>query len=133
MASTGTSKTRSPKTIQGKVLHHDRSGTAEVYAGIRICLEGYARGQYDKARDIFRKLSEQSSPEVAERARVYMEACGRQATKQGAVQRPGGAVRLRHLAAEYRPLRRGTRAVEEIRQGAEGRLRALRGSQSWKA
>ena len=39
-------------------------------------------GKYDKAREGFRKLSEQSSPEVAERARVYLEACGRQATKQ---------------------------------------------------
>src|ERR1700727_2439434 len=82
MASTGTSKTRSPKTIQGKVRTMADPAQQKTMQEYESALKAMQEGKYDKARDVFRKVSEQASPEVAERARVYMEACGRQATKQ---------------------------------------------------
>jgi tetratricopeptide (TPR) repeat protein len=82
MASTGTTKTRGPKTIQGKVRTMADPAHLKTMQEYESALKAMQEGKYDKAREGFRKLSEQSSPEVAERARVYFEACGRQATKQ---------------------------------------------------
>jgi outer membrane protein assembly factor BamD (BamD/ComL family) len=45
-------------------------------------LKAMQEGKFDKASDAFRKLIPQAAPEIAERARVYLEACGRQAAKQ---------------------------------------------------
>ncbi len=79
MASTGNTKTRSPKTIQGKVRTMADPAHQKTMQEYEAALKAMQEGKYDKARDAFRKLAEQSSPEVAERARVYMEACERQA------------------------------------------------------
>ena len=83
MASTGTPKARGgPKTIQGKVRTMTDPAQQKSMQEYESALKAMQEGKYEKAREAFRKLSEQSSPEVAERARVYLEACGRQAAKQ---------------------------------------------------
>src|ERR1700751_4843479 len=83
MATTGTTKARGgPKTIQGKVRTMTDPAQQKTMQEYESALKAMQEGKYEKAREGFRKLSEQSSPEVAERARVYFEACGRQAAKQ---------------------------------------------------
>jgi tetratricopeptide (TPR) repeat protein len=82
MASTGTPKARSPKTIQGKVRTMTDPAQQRIMQDYESALKAMQEGKYDKARDGFRKVREQAAPEVAERARVYMEACERQAQKQ---------------------------------------------------
>lgn len=83
MASTGTPKARGgPKTIQGKVRTMTDPAQQKSMQEYESALKAMQEGKYEKAREAFRRLSEQSSPEVAERARVYLEACGRQAAKQ---------------------------------------------------
>jgi tetratricopeptide (TPR) repeat protein len=82
MASTGTPKARSPRTIQGKVRTMTDPAQQRIMQDYESALKAMQEGKYDKARDGFRKVREQAAPEVAERARVYMEACERQAQKQ---------------------------------------------------
>ena len=82
MASTSTTKARSPKTIQGKVRTLTDPAQQKNMQEYEAALKAMQEGKYEKAQEAFRKLSEQGSPEVAERARVYLEACGRQAAKQ---------------------------------------------------
>lgn len=82
MASTGNNKARSPKTIQGKVRTMTDPAQQKTMQEYETALKAMQEGKYDKAREVFQKLIEQASPEVAERARVYLEACGRQAQKQ---------------------------------------------------
>ena len=80
MATTGTTKARGgPKTIQGKVRTMTDPAQQKTMQEYESALKAMQEGKYEKAREGFRKLSEQGSPEVAERARVYFEACGRQA------------------------------------------------------
>jgi len=40
-------------------------------------------GKYEKARTLFQKLSQEGAPELAERSRVYLAVCSRQAAKEG--------------------------------------------------
>ena len=82
MASTSTTKARGPKTIQGKVRTMADPAQQKTMQEYESALKTMQEGKYDKAGDIFRKLIPQASPEIAERARVYLEACGRQAAKQ---------------------------------------------------
>src|SRR6185437_10861893 len=82
MASTNTTKARGPKTIQGKVRTMADPAQQKTMQEYESALKTMQEGKYDKAGDIFRKLIPQASPEIAERARVYLEACGRQAAKQ---------------------------------------------------
>ncbi len=81
MASTGSTKSRSPKTIQGKVRTMADPAQQKIMQDYETALKSMQEGKYDRARDIFRKLVEQASPEIAERSRVYLEACERQAKK----------------------------------------------------
>ncbi len=81
MASTGSSKPRTPKTLHGKVRTMTDPAQQRTMQEYEAALKAMQEGKYDKARDGFRKLSEQASPEVAERARVYLEACERQVKK----------------------------------------------------
>jgi tetratricopeptide (TPR) repeat protein len=82
MASTSTTKARGPKTIQGKVRTMADPAQQKTMQEYESGLKTMQEGKYDKAGDIFRKLIPQASPEIAERARVYLEACSRQAAKQ---------------------------------------------------
>jgi tetratricopeptide (TPR) repeat protein len=82
MASTSTTKARSPKTIQGKVRTMADPAQQKTMQEYEAALKTMQEGKYEKAADIFRKLIPQALPEIAERARVYLEACGRQAAKQ---------------------------------------------------
>lgn len=82
MASTGTTKTRSPKIIQGKVRTMTDPAQQKVMQDYESALKAMQEGKYDRAREGFRKLSEHAAPEIAERCRVYLEACDRQAKKQ---------------------------------------------------
>jgi tetratricopeptide (TPR) repeat protein len=81
MASTGTSKTRGPRTIQGKVRTMTDPAQQRTMQDYEAALKAMQEGKYDKAREGFRKVREQAAPEVAERARVYLEACERQVQK----------------------------------------------------
>lgn len=80
MASTN-NKARSPKTIQGKVRTMADPAQQKTMQEYEAALKSMQEGKYERARDAFHKLSEHASPEVAERARVYLEACERQAKK----------------------------------------------------
>ena len=82
MASTGTTKTRGPKTIQGKVRTMADPAQQRTMQEYEAALKAMQEGKYDRARDGFRKLTDQGPAEVAERARVYLEACERQSQKQ---------------------------------------------------
>lgn len=82
MASTSTTKARGPKTIQGKVRTMADPAQQKTMQEYESALKAMQEGKYDKAAETFRKLIPQASPEIAERARVYLEACGRQAAKQ---------------------------------------------------
>jgi len=81
MASTGNTKTRSPKTIQGKVRTMADPAQQKTMQEYEHALKAMQEGKYERARETFRKLSEHASPEIAERSRVYLEACSRQAQK----------------------------------------------------
>lgn len=81
MASTGTTRTRGPKTIQGKVRTMADPAQQRTMQDYEAALKAMQEGKYEKASDGFRKVSEQASPEVAERARVYLDACERQVKK----------------------------------------------------
>ena len=81
MASTGNTKTRSPKTIQGKVRTMADPAQQKAMHEYETALASMQEGKYDRARDSFRRLSEHAPPEIAERSRVYLEACERQAKK----------------------------------------------------
>jgi TolA-binding protein len=54
MASTGTSKTRGPKTIQGKVRTMTDPVQQKTMQEYESALKAMQEGKYDKARDIFR-------------------------------------------------------------------------------
>jgi tetratricopeptide (TPR) repeat protein len=82
MASTSTTKARSPKTIQGKVRTMADPAQQKTMQEYEAALKTMQEGKFDKAGDAFRKLIPQAPPEIAERARVYLEACNRQAAKQ---------------------------------------------------
>lgn len=82
MASTNTPKARAPKTIQGKVRTMADPAQEKTMQEYEAALKAMQEGKFDKASDAFRKLIPQASPEIAERARVYLEACGRQSAKQ---------------------------------------------------
>ncbi|MEA3007099.1 MAG: hypothetical protein QOI94_2368, partial [Acidobacteriaceae bacterium] len=66
----------------GKVRTMTDPAQQRIMQDYESALKAMQEGKYDKARDGFRKVREQAAPEVAERARVYMEACERQAQKQ---------------------------------------------------
>jgi tetratricopeptide (TPR) repeat protein len=82
MASTSTTKARSPKTIQGKVRTMADPAQQKSVQEYEAALKAMQDGKFDKASDTFRKLIAQAPPEIAERARVYLDACSRQAAKQ---------------------------------------------------
>lgn len=81
MPSTNTTKARAPKSIQGKVRTMADPAQEKTMHEYEAALKAMQEGKFDKASDAFRKLIQQASPEIAERARVYLEACGRQAAK----------------------------------------------------
>ena len=82
MASTSTTKARAPKTIQGKVRTMADPAQQKSMQEYEAALKAMQDGKFDKASDAFRKLIPQAPPEIAERARVYLDACNRQAAKQ---------------------------------------------------
>ena len=81
MASTGNTRSRGPKTIQGKVRTMADPAHQRTMQEYENALKAMQEGKYDRAAEGFRKLSEQASAEVAERSRVYLEACERQAKR----------------------------------------------------
>ena len=82
MASTNATRARGPMTIQGKVRTMADPAQEKTMQDYEAALKAMQEGKFDKASDAFRKLIPQAPPEIAERARVYLEACGRQAAKQ---------------------------------------------------
>jgi len=82
MASTSTSKARSPKTIQGKVRTIADPANQRMMQDYEAALKTMQEGKFEKAAEAFRKLIPNVPPEIAERARMYLEACSRQSVKQ---------------------------------------------------
>ena len=60
MASTGTGKSRSPKTIQGKVRTMADPAQQKTMQEYESALKAMQEGKYDKARDVFRKVTSMS-------------------------------------------------------------------------
>jgi TolA-binding protein len=82
MASTGTTRARSPKTIQGKVRTIADPANQKMMQEYEAALRMMQDGKFDKASDSFRRLLSTAQPEIAERARMYLEACTRQSGRQ---------------------------------------------------
>jgi tetratricopeptide (TPR) repeat protein len=81
-AGQGTAKSRTPKTIQGKVRTMADPAQQRVMQEYESALRWMQEGRFEKARDGFAKITQGGPPELMERARVYLQACERHATKQ---------------------------------------------------
>ena len=71
-------------------------------------------GKFEKAHTAFNKMLATSPGDLADRIRMYINACLQQAAKgKNQLRHPRRALRLRHLPAQRRPLRRRPRAVQQ--------------------
>lgn len=72
---------RSPRTLAGIVAPTKDSGRAEVIANYEAALQLMQQGKYDKAHAAFDKMLLASPGELADRIRMYINACLLQVTK----------------------------------------------------
>jgi tetratricopeptide (TPR) repeat protein len=80
-AKTATAPKRSPRTIAGAVSPADDPARAHVLANYEAAIRLMQEGKYDKARTAFDKLLHTGAGDLAERIRMYMNACEAQASK----------------------------------------------------
>src|ERR1700685_1281155 len=67
---------RNPRTIEGKARPMPN-------AAHQTSLQWMHEGKYEKARQVFEKLSKDGPVEILERVRVYLAACQRRAQQSG--------------------------------------------------
>jgi tetratricopeptide (TPR) repeat protein len=80
-AKTATAPKRSPRTIAGAVSPADDPARATVLANYEAAIRLMQEAKYDKARTAFEKLLHTGAGDLAERIRMYMNACEAQASK----------------------------------------------------
>ncbi len=78
-----TARSRSPKTIQGKVRVMTDPAQQKAMEEYAHAVQSMQEGKYDKARQGFEKLTQGGPPELLERSRVYLAACERYAKQAG--------------------------------------------------
>ncbi len=81
-AGQGTTRSRTPKTIQGKVRTMADPAQQKSMQEYESALRYMQEGRFEKARDGFARITHGGPPELMERARVYLQACERQANQQ---------------------------------------------------
>ena len=81
MASTGTGKSRSPKTIQGKVRTMADPAQQKTMQEYESALKAMQEGKYDKAHAAFDKMLASGAGELSDRVRMYANACLLQSAK----------------------------------------------------
>jgi tetratricopeptide (TPR) repeat protein len=77
-AGQGTSRSRTPKVIEGKVrtmADPAQQRTMQEYAN---ALQWMQEGRYEKAQSAFSRIMQGGTPELVDRARVHLAACERQ-------------------------------------------------------
>ncbi len=74
----------SSKTLAAKVRPFTNSAQQEALNVYGAALQAMQSGRFEKALEGFRSLDPQCSPEIRERAHVYLQACERQLQQQTA-------------------------------------------------
>ncbi len=82
-AGQGTTKSRAPKTIQGKVRTMADPAQQKSIGEYQHALQWMQEGRFEKAREAFDKLVANGPAELVERSKVYLAACDRNAKKAG--------------------------------------------------
>jgi tetratricopeptide (TPR) repeat protein len=80
-AKTATAPKRPPRTIAGAVSPADDPARAHVLGNYEGAIRLMQEGKYDKARSAFDKLLTSGAGDLAERVRMYINACEAQASK----------------------------------------------------
>jgi len=70
-----------PRTLAGNTSASGDHARAQILAQYEAALRLMQDGKYDKAHDAFNKMLAASPPDLAERIRMYINACLQQATK----------------------------------------------------
>jgi tetratricopeptide (TPR) repeat protein len=70
---------RNPRTTEGKARPMPNASRQKSLNDYQTALQWMHEGKYDKARQIFEKLSQDGPLEILERARMYLAACQRRA------------------------------------------------------
>ena len=74
---------RNPRTIEGKARPMPNAAHQKSLNEYQTALQWMHEGKYEKARQIFEKLSQDGPVEILERVRVYLAACQRRAQQSG--------------------------------------------------
>jgi tetratricopeptide (TPR) repeat protein len=74
---------RNSRTIEGKSRPQPNASHQKSLNEYQSALSWMHEGKYEKARQVFEKLSEDGPVEILERVRVYLVACQRHAHKVG--------------------------------------------------
>jgi tetratricopeptide (TPR) repeat protein len=77
----GASGRRTPRTIAGKIRPTVSASQQHSLQQYQNALQLMQEGKFDKARIAFEKLTQEGSPEIFERAKVYLSVCERNARK----------------------------------------------------
>jgi tetratricopeptide (TPR) repeat protein len=74
---------RNPRTIEGKARPMPNPSHQKALNDYQSALEWMHEGKYEKARQIFEKLSHEGPVEILERSKVYLVACQRRVQQSG--------------------------------------------------
>ena len=74
-AKTATASKRSPRTIAGAISPAEDPARAQTLASYEAAIRLMQEGKFDKARTAFEKLLAAGAAELADRIRMYINAC----------------------------------------------------------
>src|ERR1700678_1091156 len=74
---------RRTRTIEGKTRPMPNAAHQKSLNEYQTALQWMHEGKYEKARQVFEKLSQDGPVEILERVRVYLVACQRRAQESG--------------------------------------------------
>ena len=80
-AKTATASKRPPRTIAGAVSPADDPTRAHVLANYEAAIRLMQEGKFDKARTAFEKLLASGAGDLADRIRMYINACTAQLSR----------------------------------------------------
>ncbi|HZD48036.1 MAG TPA: tetratricopeptide repeat protein [Silvibacterium sp.] len=78
-----TAKAKQPRVIAGRSRPASNPTLQQSLAHFQSAVQLMQEGKFEKARLLFEKLSEDGTPELLERSRVYLAVCCRHAKKEG--------------------------------------------------
>jgi tetratricopeptide (TPR) repeat protein len=80
-AKTATVSKRTPRTLAGAVSPANDPARAQTLASYEAAIRLLQEGKFEKARSAFEKLLSSGAPELAERIRMYINACATQLSR----------------------------------------------------